>query len=94
MKRLVAISLLGLSVASCNSPDPGDRATSGALLGGAAGALIGGAATGRASGALVGGAVGAATGAVVGASSTPAPRPCARYGYDYYGNTVCVQYAY
>ena len=92
MKKVVAISLLALSVASCNSPDPGDRATSGALLGGAAGALIGGAANGRASGSLVGGAVGAATGAVVGASS--GPRPCARYGYDYYGNTVCVQYAY
>ena len=93
VKKLVIVTVAALSAASlggCNSPYPQDRAAGGAVVGGLTGAAIGGLATGRPAGALVGGAIGAATGAVVGASS--GPRPCARFGYDYYGNTICVQY--
>ena len=96
MKKVLAISLAAmsaLSVAGCNSPYPQDRAAAGAVLGGATGALIGGAATGRSSGAVVGGLVGAATGAAVAASDPPpGPPRCARFGYDYNGNPICLQY--
>ena len=94
MKRtllLAAAFASALSLGGCNSNNPGDRAVGGALLGGAAGALIGGAATGRAGGAVVGGLVGATAGAVVGANTAPQAR-CAEYGYDAYGNTVCLGY--
>jgi hypothetical protein len=40
---------------------------------------------------LAGAAIGAATGAVVGAATAP-PQQCARWGWDYYGNRVCVAY--
>ena len=33
-----------------------------------------------------------ASGAVVGAATTPQPGGCARVGYDYYGNRVCLAY--
>jgi hypothetical protein len=77
-----------LVLAGCNSP--GDRAAGGAVIGGATGALIGAAVSGGRPGAtLAGAAIGATGGAIVGASTA---RQCARYGYDYYGNTVCVRY--
>jgi hypothetical protein len=78
-----------LAGGGCTNTPEGDRAVGGALLGGAAGAIIGGAATGRPGGALAGGAIGAASGAMIGAATTPR---CARYGYDYYGNYVCLQF--
>lgn len=84
---LVAVAFVSaVSLAGCQTPD--DRAAGGAVIGGATGAAIGAAATGRTGGAVAGGLIGAATGAIVGAST--APRPCARYGYDYYGNPVCL----
>jgi osmotically inducible lipoprotein OsmB len=86
---ILAALAAALTAGACGNTE-GDRAVGGALMGGAAGAIIGGAATGRASGALAGGAIGAASGAVVGAATTP--RQCVRYGYDYYGNYVCIQY--
>lgn len=89
MKKFVAAGaavLMTLSLAACNTP--GERAAGGAVLGGLAGAAIGGAATGRAGGALAGAAVGAAGGAIVGAATTP--RQCAEWGYDPYGNPVCL----
>ena len=77
---LFAAALMSaLPLAACNTPQ--ERIGGGALLGGATGAVIGGVATGHAGGALAGAAIGAATG----------PR-CARVGYDYYGNQVCVRY--
>jgi osmotically inducible lipoprotein OsmB len=91
MKKMILISLAlasALSLGGCYTPE--DRAAGGAAIGGATGAALGAAATGRAGGALAGGLIGAATGAVVGAST--APRPCARMGYDYYGNPVCLAY--
>ena len=48
----------------------------------AGGAVIGG---------LGGAAIGAASGAIIGAATAP-PRRCARRGWDYYGNRVCVAY--
>jgi hypothetical protein len=84
----VALSA-ALALAGCGQTE-GQRATGGALIGGTAGALIGGASTGTWGGAAVGGALGAAGGAIVGAATTP--RRCARYGYDYYGNYVCLHY--
>jgi hypothetical protein len=88
----VAVLASSLSLAACNSYDPGDRAVGGALLGAAGGALVGAAVTGRPGGALAGAAIGGASGAVVGAATTPQPGGCARVGYDYYGNRVCLAY--
>ncbi|MDE2579030.1 MAG: hypothetical protein KGL46_09515 [Hyphomicrobiales bacterium] len=97
---LVAALLATSTLAGCYSP--GERALGGAALGGAGGAIIGSAVSGgRASGALAGAAIGAGTGAVVGAATAPQPAygygyrrggGCARWGYDYYGNTVCTAY--
>ena len=91
-KFLLAASILAaLPLAGCNTP--GERATSGALIGGATGAAIGGLATGRGSGALVGGALGAATGAVIGANTAPQDRRrCTRFAYDQYGERYCVRW--
>ena len=89
MKPLLfaAVIATALPLAACNTPN--ERAAGGALIGGATGAAIGAAATGRAGGALVGGAIGAVGGAAIGASTADR---CARYGYDRYGNAVCVRY--
>ncbi len=91
-KLLVAATVLAtaLPLFACNSP--GERAAGGAAIGGLGGAAIGAAASGgRAGGTLAGAAIGAATGAVVGAATAP-PQQCARWGWDYYGNRVCVAY--
>ena len=91
MKKMILMAValtLALPLGGCYTPQ--DRAVGGAAIGGATGAALGAAATGRAGGAVAGGLIGAATGAVVGAST--APRPCARMGYDYYGNPVCLAY--
>ena len=87
---LLAAALLPvIALGGCQSP--GERAAGGALLGGAAGAAIGAAATGRPGGALAGAAIGAASGAVVGAATTPSrAQGCAEWGYDEYGNPVCI----
>ena len=39
-----------------------------------------------------GAAIGAASGAIIGGNTSPRQRQCARVGYDYYGNRVCVAY--
>ncbi|NDA47141.1 MAG: hypothetical protein EBY21_07685 [Alphaproteobacteria bacterium] len=94
MKKIILLTTAiasALSLAGCNSNNSTDRALGGAALGGAAGAIIGAAASGgRSSGALAGAAIGAAGGAIAGAATTP--RRCARFGYDYNGNRVCVRY--
>jgi osmotically inducible lipoprotein OsmB len=89
MKKILMISTVALSLGAC-ATEQGNRAATGAVLGGAAGAVIGGAATGRGSGALAGAAIGAAGGAVVGAATTPRRgRDCY---YDAYGRRVCDYY--
>jgi uncharacterized membrane protein len=90
-KTILVVVALASAVSLAGCQTPGDRAAGGALIGGATGAAIGGAATGRAGGAVAGGLIGAATGAIVGAST--APQRCVRYGYDYYGNPVCLAYS-
>ena len=95
---ILIISLIAL--AGCGYT-PEQRAVSGAALGGATGAALGAATGGGVGAALAGGALGAATGAVVGATTAPPPPPpyygappprCARFGYDAYGNQVCMAY--
>ena len=104
---LAAVLASTLALAGCNTPQDANAAR-GAVIGGTTGALIGGLASGRPGGALIGGAIGAASGAVLGAASTP-PRPryaylppgpgpgpgvpCARWGYDAYGEPVCLRLA-
>ena len=90
VQAVLAIALLA-PLAGCYSPQ--DRALGGAAIGGAGGAIIGAAASGgRAGGTLVGAAVGAASGAMIGAATSPPQGPrCAQWGYDYYGNPVCLQ---
>lgn len=93
MKKTILLTTAlasALALGGCNTP--GERAAGGALLGAAGGALIGSAVSGgRAGGALAGAAIGGTAGAIVGANTAP-QRGCARYGYDYYGNYVCVAY--
>ncbi|WP_424361555.1 hypothetical protein [Methylocystis parvus] len=87
---LTAAAAIAAPLAGCNSP--GERAAGGAVIGGLGGAGIGALASGgRAGGTLAGAAVGAATGAVVGAATAP-PQRCAKWGWDYYGQRVCVAY--
>jgi hypothetical protein len=88
MKKVFLAGVTALSLGACAQTESGDRALTGAALGGATGAVIGGVATGRASGALAGGAIGAAGGAVVGAATTPR-RDCY---YDSYGRRICDYY--
>ncbi len=99
-KRLVAALVVAVAaqLAGCGYT-PEQRATSGAALGGATGAAIGAASGGGVGAALAGGVLGAATGAIVGANTAPPPpRPypppprCSRWGYDVYGNPVCIAY--
>ena len=102
MNKFILSSLIlatSVILAGCNTPQ--DRATGGALIGGAAGAALGASATHNAGGAVAGGILGAATGAIIGGSTAaPAAQPvpehrhCAHWGYDYYGNSVCTRYYY
>lgn len=90
MKKILVVAAVlaaGTPLTACNSP--ADRALGGAALGGVGGAVVGSAVSrGRPGGTLAGAAIGAASGAVIGAAT--APPPCGRWGYDYYGNRVCV----
>jgi hypothetical protein len=73
MRRSLLVVATTLCLAGCGSPyNPGDRAASGALIGGAGGAAIGGLAGGG-KGALIGAGAGALGGAAVGAATTPRP---------------------
>jgi hypothetical protein len=73
MRQAILIIATALCLGACGSPyNPGDRAASGALIGGAGGAAIGGIAGGG-TGALIGAGAGALGGAAVGAATTPQP---------------------
>jgi hypothetical protein len=96
MKRMLALALAlagAVSLSACQTPQQ-TNALAGGALGGGAGALIGSAVSGgSAGGTLAGAAIGAASGAMIGAAATPQPTGnCARWGYDYNGNHVCVAY--
>jgi hypothetical protein len=93
MKKTLALALAvvgALSVSGCYTP----QQQTGTLAGG--GALIGSALThGSPGGAIAGGILGAGTGALIGNAATAPPPPsgqCARWGYDYNGNRVCVAF--
>ena len=108
MKKMLALSLAlaaAVSVAACETPQQ-QNALVGGALGAGTGALVGSAVThGSAGGALAGAAIGAGSGLIIGAAATP-PQPyggpayggppyggqCARWGYDYNGNRICVAY--
>ncbi len=87
MKRIVAITAVALSLAACTGTgtQKGDRALTGAAIGGAGGALIGGLASNSVGGAVAGGVIGAAGGAIVGAATAP-PERCY---YDSRGRRYC-----
>jgi hypothetical protein len=96
MKKILSLSAavaVGLSAAACQTPQQ-TNALAGGALGGGAGALIGSAVThGSAGGTLAGAALGAAGGAMIGSAATPTSSgQCARWGYDYNGNQICVAY--
>lgn len=82
MKKVLALVLIGLSVASCTQTEKG------AAIGAGAGAIIGGAITGDVRGAAVGAAIGGVSGAVIGHVSEQ-PGQCYyrdRYGRRYVDN--------
>jgi hypothetical protein len=96
MKKMLALSLAlaaGVSVSACQTPQQ-QNALAGGVLGGGTGALIGSAVShGSAGGTLAGAAIGAASGAMIGSAATPQYQgQCARWGYDYNGNRICVAY--
>jgi hypothetical protein len=92
----LALALVGtLSVSGCYTPQQQTGTLAGGAIGAGGGALIGSALThGSPGGAIAGGILGAGTGALIGNAAT-APPPsgqCARWGYDYNGNRVCVAF--
>jgi hypothetical protein len=99
MKKTLALALAlvgALSVSGCYTPQQQTGTLAGGAIGAGSGALIGSALThGSAGGAIAGGLLGAGTGAVIGNAVTAPPPPsgqCARWGYDYNGNRVCVAF--
>lgn len=73
--KAVAAVLLTVALAGCQSQTEGQqRATTGALLGGAGGALVGQAIGGNTKSTVIGAASGALLGAVVGSATTPQRR--------------------
>lgn len=66
MTRILAVSLVSLTLAGCGST-PAMRTATGAVIGGGTGAVAGAAVAGT-PGAVIGGLGGAAAGAVIGAN--------------------------
>ena len=96
MKKILALSLAlaaAVSVSACQTPQQ-QNALVGGALGAGTGALVGSAVSGGGAGAtLAGAAIGAGSGAMIGAAATPTYQGrCARWGYDYNGNRICVAY--
>ncbi len=70
MKKLLAVAIMALTLAGCETARQ-DRQLNGALIGGGAGALLGGLAGHSAGAAVAGGVVGAAAGAIIADSTRP-----------------------
>lgn len=68
---IVVAAALSLSACTGTGTRQGDRALTGAAIGGTGGALIGGLASNSVGGAVAGGVIGAAGGAIIGAATTP-----------------------
>ena len=97
MKKILALALAlagPASVSACQTPQQQTGTLAGGAIGAGTGALIGSAVSGgSAGGAIAGGLIGAGTGAVVGNAVTAPPSGrCARWGYDYNGNRICVAF--
>jgi hypothetical protein len=95
MRRILALSLAlmgAVSVAGCQTSQQTGTLAGGAI-GAGTGALIGSAVSGgSAGGAIAGGVIGAGTGALVGSAVTRPHHRCARWGFNRYGNRVCVAF--
>ncbi len=80
-KKLAAAAAIALSVAiaGCAQTEGQQRATTGALVGGAGGALVGQAIGGNTKSTVIGAASGALLGAVVGSATTPRGEQMCRY---------------
>jgi len=93
MKKIIALSLAlfgAVSLSACQTQQQQTGTLVGGALGAGTGALVGSAVSGgSAGGALAGAAIGGVGGALVGNAVTR-PR-CARWGYDYNGNRVCLR---
>ena len=89
----LALAFVGaVSVSACQTPQQQTGTLAGGAIGAGTGALIGSAlSNGSPGGAIAGGVVGAMGGAMIGNAVT-APSGCARWGYDYNGNRICVAY--
>jgi hypothetical protein len=97
VKKTLALALAfagAVALSACETPQQQTGTLAGGAIGAGGGALIGSALThGSAGGAIAGGLLGAGTGAVIGNAVTAPPSgQCARWGYDYNGNRVCVAF--
>jgi uncharacterized protein YcfJ len=94
MKKKIALALAGaISVSACQTPQQQTGTLAGGAIGAGTGALIGSAVSGGSAGATIaGGVIGAGTGALIGNAVTRPHRRCARWGWDRFGNRVCVAF--
>jgi uncharacterized protein YcfJ len=93
-KKMIALVLAcAMSVSACQTPQQQTGTLAGGAIGAGTGALIGSAVSGgSAGGAIAGGVIGAGTGALIGNAVTR-PRPhCVRWGFDQFGNRVCLAF--
>lgn len=75
-KTMIVGALLSIALAGC-ATEQGQRAGTGALIGGGAGALVGQAIGGNTRSTIIGASAGAALGAVAGSATTPrSPEYC------------------
>src|SRR5262249_50363494 len=91
-KTMIALALAGaMSVSACQTPQQQTGPLAGGAIGPGTGALIGSAVSGgSAGGAIAGGVIGAGTGALIGHAVTRPRHHCVRWGFDRFGNQVCV----
>ena len=95
MTRILVLSLAlagAMSLSACQTSQQTGTLAGGAI-GAGTGALLGSAVSGgSAGGAIAGGVIGAGTGALIGNAVTRPHRHCARWGFDRFGNHVCVAF--
>jgi uncharacterized protein YcfJ len=93
-KTMIALALGGaMLVSACQTPQQQTGTLAGGAIGAGAGALIGSAVSGgSAGGAIAGGVIGAGAGALIGNAVTRPHRHCAQWGFDRFGNRVCVAF--
>ena len=91
-EKMVALALAlagAMSLSACATPQTSTLA--GGAIGGGTGALLGSAVSGgSAGGAIAGGVIGAGAGALVGNAMARPHHHCRRWGFDQFGNRVCL----